>query len=85
MCYMVNSNTSNFTIAESFCNRRGGNLAKFDTGGQQLLVRPHCRAHGAWAHGRHSQAPDELQVLRMAPQLLAVAPRNLHLHAPALR
>jgi hypothetical protein len=38
LCYLVISNASNFSNSEAFCNRRGGNLVKYDTGGQQLLV-----------------------------------------------
>ncbi len=40
LCYVHNKNGSfNFTQSESYCNGLGGNLAKFDSGGQQMLVR----------------------------------------------
>jgi hypothetical protein len=39
LCYVHNTNASNFTQAESYCNGLGGNLAKYDSGPQQLMVR----------------------------------------------
>ena len=37
-CYLHVANSSNFTLAESYCNRFGGNLVKYDTGAQQVMV-----------------------------------------------
>jgi hypothetical protein len=39
MCYLHNSNASQFSTSESFCSRRGGNLVKYDSGAAQLMVR----------------------------------------------